>query len=81
MCLRRAMAIGSADRVSLLALPWATFSRRPNEEGLVGPLGRRSAISIHYGGAYPRRPLLRVRSDHDIPGWVAAWSAKRPTSN
>lgn len=71
----------SAERVSLLALPWATFSRRPNEEGLVGPLGRRSPISTHHGGVHPRRPLLRVRSDHDIPDWVVAWGAKRPKSN
>jgi hypothetical protein len=75
------MMLKSAERGRFLPLPWATFSRRPNEEGLVGPLGRRSPISTHHGGAHPRRPLLRVRSDHDIPDWVAAWSAKRRPSN
>ena len=52
-------------------MPWATFSRRPNDEGLVGPTGRRAPFSTHHGGDRPRRPLARIRWGHDVAEWAA----------
>jgi hypothetical protein len=62
-------------------MPWVLFSRRPNNEGLTCPAGRRAPVGVHHGGDRPRRPLVRVRWGHPIPEWAVPRRGSRRRTN